>query len=146
MTHHDYQYSRQVQSRWQKEQQLIRRKYQIPYNITYTSKPCHSKPLSIPSKAESLLKHDKIILTDKDIKRKPDQHYFDTKNNDFHIPPMYCSKCHSNLTDCLCEDGIGQRWIHLHKRSDSTGIYSYILKLNFLIILSRQDIKEKISC
>ena len=118
MTHSDYKYSCQIQSRWQKEQQLIRRKYQIPYNIIYTSKPCHSKHLSLPSQAESLYNHDKITVTDKDIKRKTDRHYFDN-----HIPPMYCSKCHSNLTDCLCRDGIGQWWIHLHKRSYSTGIY-----------------------
>jgi hypothetical protein len=112
MTHYDYQYSRQIQSRWQKEQQLIRRKYQIPYNITYTSKPCHSKSHSIPSQGESLFKHDK------NIKRKTNN-----ENNDVHIPPMYCSKCYLHLTECLCQDGIGQWWIHLQKRSHSRGIY-----------------------
>ncbi len=116
MTHHDYQYSRQIQSRWQKEQQLIRRKYQIPYNIISTSKPCHRKPPPISSQAESLFKHDQISLTDKNIKRK----------SDVHIPPMYCLKCHLNLTKCLCPDGIGQWWIHLQRRSHSKGIDKYI--------------------
>ena len=112
MTHHDYKYSRQIQYRWQKEQQLIRRKYQIPYNIIYTSKPCHDKSSPISPHPVSLFKHDQINITDKNIKRK----------TDVLIPPMYCSKCHLNLTECLCQNGLGRWWTHLQKRSYSRGI------------------------
>jgi hypothetical protein len=127
MTHNDYEHLHKIQYRWQKEQQLIRQKYQIPYNMTYTSKQCYSKPISITTQAESLFKHDKITVTHKDdLKRKAnrlDKHYFNIKNNDSNIPPMYCSKCHLNLTECSCQDGLGQWWINLQKKSRSTGFF-----------------------
>ncbi len=70
MTHADYTSVRQIQYRWQKEQQLIRRKYQIPYNTTSTFKPCYSQPLAISSQDEYLFEQEKTIKTHDDVKRK----------------------------------------------------------------------------
>jgi hypothetical protein len=113
MAHNEYECLHKIQYRWKKEQQLIRQKYQIPYNMTYVSKPCYSKPISITSQSESLFKHDKITVTKDELKRK----------NESNIPPMYCLKCHLDLTECLCQDGLGKWWINLQKKLHSTGIY-----------------------
>jgi hypothetical protein len=106
MIRNDSERLHQIRSRWEKEQQLIRQKYQIPYNITYTSKQCYSKP----TQAASLFKHNQITVTDDARKRK-----IDRMNKDWNIPPMYCSKCHLNLTACLCQDGLGQWWRNSQK-------------------------------
>jgi hypothetical protein len=121
MTHNHNESIHEIQYRWKKEQQLIRQKYQIPYNMAYTSKPCYIKPISITLQAESLLKHDKITVTNDNLKRKTNR--LDKHNYDSNIPPIYCSKCHLNLTECLCQDGLGPWWINLQKKSYPTGIY-----------------------
>ena len=122
MTHNDYESLQKIRSRWQKEQQLIRKKYQIQYNMTYTLKKCINKPVSIASHDGLPLEEEKNIVSHDDLKSNTfqlDKHYF----NDTNIPPMYCSKCHLNLTECTCSDGLGKWWINLQKRTHSKGIY-----------------------
>jgi hypothetical protein len=115
MTHNDYKSLHKIRSRWQKEQQLIREKYQIPYNMTYTFKSCPTKPVSITLQDKSSFKYEKNIITQ--ISRLDEHHS--------NIPPMHCSKCHLNLTECTCPDGLGQWWINLQKRTRFTGIDNY---------------------
>ena len=124
MTHNYYEDLYQIRYRWQKEQHLIRKKFQIPYNMTYTSKQCLSKHISITTQPNSLFKDKKISVTRDDVKGKTfrlDKPCFNIKNNDLNIPPMYCSKCHLYLTECSCLDGLGQWWMNLQKKTYSTG-------------------------
>ena len=116
MKHHDYQYLRQIQSQWRKEQQLIGKKFQIPYSMTYTSRSCHDKPITLLSTTNSSLT-DQMIVTRQNRKRKTNRVSQHCSNNDFRIPPIFCAKCHLNPTECLCPDGIGQWWSYLHRRS-----------------------------
>jgi len=116
MADNDYECIHEIQYRWKKEQQLIRQKYQIPYNMVYRSKPCYSKPISITLQAES--------VTNDNLKRKTNR--LEKHKYDSNIPPMYCSKCHLNLTECLCQDGLGQWWFNLQQKSHLTGIYSQL--------------------
>ncbi|CAF0732317.1 unnamed protein product [Rotaria sordida] len=115
MTHNDYECLHKIRYRWQKEQQLIRKKYQIPYNMTYISKQCFNKYISITSKAESNNLKTKIDQLDK--------HSFNIK---------YCSKCHLNLTQCSCSNQLNQCLINLKKKSYSTDKISKISSINFL--------------
>ena len=118
MQQQDYQCLLQIHSRWQKEQQLIRKKFQIPYNMTYTSRPCYHKLLTPLSNIQSSSK-----LTDQHLliqhKRKKQTNRMDKQCSmkDPRLPPIFCSKCHSNPIECSCEDGIGQWWTRLHQRS-----------------------------
>ncbi|CAF3071280.1 unnamed protein product [Rotaria sp. Silwood2] len=114
-THNDYKCLREMRYQWQKEQQLIRKKYQIPYNITYTSKQCFNKHIPMISKAEF-----------NDYKTKTDQldkHSFNIK---------YCSKCNLNITKCLCSNESSQCSINLKKKSYSTNKTSKTSSRNFL--------------
>jgi hypothetical protein len=114
MTYNDYEHLNQIRYRWQKEQQLIRKKYQIPYNMTYISKQCFRKPIQ----------NEQLIITRDDLKEKIvrlNKSSFNIKTNDLHIPPIYCSKCHLYPTECSCPNGLGQWWINLQKKSHSTG-------------------------
>lgn len=92
-----------MHSHWQKEQQLIRKKFQIPYNMTYTSQLCHQTSMT-----------SSLKLT---VKRKPNQMNKQCSTNDVHLPPIFCSTCHSNPIECSCENGLGQWWTRLHQRS-----------------------------
>lgn len=112
MTYNDYEYLKQIQNHWLKQKQLIRKKYQIPYNITYISKPCSNQTISIPSQPKSFSKRNKLNATRNTLKEKyPD------------IPPMHCLKCHLDLTACLCQNGLGEWWKSLSKKTRSIGVY-----------------------
>lgn len=108
MKHHDYQCLQQIHSRWQKEQQLIRKKFQIPYHMTSTSRPCSQKSMTASLK---------LTVDRNRRKRKPDQMEKQCSTNDVHLPPIFCSTCHSNPIECSCANGLGQWWTHLNQRS-----------------------------
>lgn len=133
MTHNDYEHIHKIQNHWRKEQQLIRQKYQIPYSMTYKTKQCSTKSISIPSRAESLFKRNKINTTHNDMK---------DKNCD--IPPMYCSKCHLDFTECLCQNGLGQWWVYLQKSGICLLTLNQFLHLLFIDNLSKTFLMNSI--
>ena len=79
MTHNDFENLKQIQSQWKKQQQLIRRKYQISYNMTYKFQSCPKKLISICADNRST---DKTATS---------------------FPPIFCSKCHLDLSKCSCQ-------------------------------------------
>ena len=119
---HDHERLHQIQYRWQREQQLIRRKYQIQYNMTYTFPQCHRKLISNSSQIEYLVKinQEPVIPT-----KQVNKYYFKPKANESNIPPMYCSNCRLNLLECLCQNGLGQWWIHFQKKLHPTSIIEF---------------------
>ena len=116
MTHHENECLQNIQARWKKEQQLIRQKYQIPYNMTYIFKPCYTK-----LETKTSIIDQKSALTGNENKRKTQRLVKDCLYN-ANLPPMYCSKCHRYLTQCLCQDGLGQWWINIHNKPSATGL------------------------
>lgn len=92
----DYEYLHKIRYRWQKEQQVIRKKYQIPFNIIYTSKTCFNKHISI---------NEKLYVTDNNSKSKiyqSDKYNIKRKVNHHTSTIGNCSKCHLNRTKCSC--------------------------------------------
>ncbi|CAF0995824.1 unnamed protein product [Adineta steineri] len=117
MTHHDYNYLHQLRYRWQKEQQLARKKYQIPYNMIYSFTQCSTK---------SLFNTKKTIITDDNQKTK------NFRLDNLNVPPMYCSKCYLYITECSCINGLGQWWKNLQTKSRSTDKISKLSSINSL--------------
>ncbi|CAF3476278.1 unnamed protein product [Rotaria sp. Silwood1] len=115
MTHSNYKSLREIYYRWQKEQQLIRKKYQIPYNMTYTSKQYFNKHISIISNAES-----------NNLKPKIDK--FNKPSFNF----KYCSEYNFNLTECSCPNELRQCSINIKNKSYSTDKTSKSSSINFL--------------
>ncbi|CAF1052664.1 unnamed protein product [Rotaria magnacalcarata] len=135
MTHNDYQCVRKTRYRWQKEQQLIRKKYQIPYSILSTSNQCLHKHISILSNVESLYKYEKLTVTNNNLKTKiyqRDKHNFNIKTNGANNLLIYCSRCNLNRSACSCSNTLDQRQINLKKESCSSDAMSKRFSINSL--------------
>ncbi|CAF3370687.1 unnamed protein product [Rotaria socialis] len=140
MTHNDDQCVRKIRYRWQKEQQLVRKKYQIPYSILYTSNQCLHKHISILSNVESLYKNEKLTVTDNNLKTKicqRDKHNFNIKTNDANNLPIYCSRHHLNRSERSYSSRLDQRQINLKKESCASDAMSKRFSINSL---HKQDV------
>ena len=133
MTHNDYERLRKIRYQWQKEQQLIRQKYQIPYSMTYISKQCFDKSISTISKIEALFQHKKGTVTDDNFKIKT----FNNKNHKLNTSLIHCLKCR---VQCSCSNRLNQRDIKLKMQSYSKGILSNL----FLKFFNKNVIKNRL--
>ncbi|UJR35978.1 hypothetical protein I4U23_028719 [Adineta vaga] len=107
MAYQDYKDIHRNRKRWLKEQQLIRKKYQISYNMTYISTSSFNKAIS---------NHKKTTEADEQFQSK----YFQLEKSSINNPPMYCLKCYLHLTKCSCKNGLGYWWLNLKEQVDST--------------------------
>ena len=100
MTHSPNESWASIRCRWQNEQQLIRKKYRIPYNTAYTSARC------VTSYGTAVFSHARL----------PGKREKKRANDD---PPMRCTRCDEYPTKCSCSNGLGRWWANLQRRSSS---------------------------
>ncbi|CAF0831395.1 unnamed protein product [Adineta ricciae] len=93
----DFKQYHRSRKRWLKEQQIIRKNYQLSSNTPYLYTFTFHRP--IPN-------HEKIVVTNENRQSK-------------HDPPMFCSSCYLHLTQCVCNDGLGQWWANSKEQTQS---------------------------
>jgi hypothetical protein len=109
MTHHPNESWASIRCRWQKEQRLIRKKYQIPYHTAYTSARCVTSPsTAVFSRGRLPVKPEEKRAIGSDATNEADRD-----------PPMHCTQCDECVTKCSCSNGLGRWWANLQKTAFS---------------------------
>ncbi|CAF1595570.1 unnamed protein product [Adineta ricciae] len=93
----DFKQYHRSRKRWLKEQQVIRKNYQMSSNTSHLSTLTFHKP--IPN-------HKKTVVTNENHQPK-------------HEPPMFCSSCYLHLTQCVCNDGLGRWWANSKEQTQT---------------------------
>ena len=106
MAHNDRAWLHKLRTHWQREQHLIRKKYQISYQIVpswqrgITAPDVMTLPATCPRVRQQNIGQRSKTTPDDDAASE-------TQSCDL---PIYCSTCHRDLKECTCPNGIGQWW------------------------------------